>query len=175
MGHSHDRKALLRTSGTVILAVLATGLLLGACSTPKNAAANSTTTSAAASGSTTTTAAASTSTTVAAPTTTTSIPFSVSQVKKGTGPASLAEFTVPTSAKEWDIDWEYDCTKTAAKTGTFAVSVKGYGSTSGTTDAGVPQQSSHGFAGIAKNFDTGSFSLNVTTPCTWTVRVEVLS
>jgi len=87
----------------------------------------------------------------------------------------LAEFSVPGSAKEWDIDWEYDCTKTATKTGTFAVSVKGYGSASSTTDQGVLPQSGHGFSGIAKNFDTGSFSLNVASTCTWTVRVEVIS
>ena len=45
MGHSHNRKAILRTSGTVILAVLVTGLLLGACSSNKDATGNSTTTS----------------------------------------------------------------------------------------------------------------------------------
>jgi hypothetical protein len=34
-------------------------------------------------------------------------------------------------------------------------------------------QSGTGFSGIAKNFDVGTFSLNVTTPCLWTVRVEI--
>jgi hypothetical protein len=164
VGHSHDRKRLLRTSGAVILAVLAAGLMLGACSsTPKAAANNSTST---------TTSPKSTSTTVA-PTTTTTIPFAVAQVKSGTGPASLAQFTVTANAKEWDLDWEYDCTKTPAKTGSFAVTVVGHGSSVSTTDAGVPQQSGHGTAGLVKNFDTGTFNLNVSTTCAWTVRVEI--
>ena len=172
VGHSHDRTMHLRTTGSVMLAFLAAGLILGACGTSKAAAPPLTTTSQAATGSTTTTAPGSSTT---RPPVTTTIPFTVSQVKSGTGPASLAQFKVSAKAKEWDLDWEYDCTKTPAKTGTFAVTVVGHGSSLNTTDAGVPQQSGRGTAGIVKNFDTGTFNLDVATPCEWTVRVEVIS
>jgi hypothetical protein len=169
VGHNQNHGRFLRTSGTVIMTVLAAGLILGACSkTPKAKTDSSTTTVPGA----TTTAPTGTTTTVA-PTPATTVPFSISQVKSGTGNESLAQYTVPASAKEWDLDWVYDCTKTPATTGSFAVAVKGYGSAANTTDTGVPAQTGHGTSGEVKNFDTGTFSLSVTTPCTWTVRVEI--
>jgi len=94
-------------------------------------------------------------------------------VKTGTGPASLAQFTVPANAKHWDLDWVYDCTKTPAKTGTFKVTVVGHGSASNTTDAGVTQQG-RGTSGLVHNYDAGTFNLDVATACTWTVRVEII-
>jgi hypothetical protein len=87
----------------------------------------------------------------------------------------LAQFTVPAKAKEWDIDWVYDCAKDPSKTGTFSIAVVGHGSASNTTDAGVSHPLGHGTAGLVKNYDTGTFNLKVTTPCMWTVRVEVIS
>lgn len=105
------------------------------------------------------------------PSTTTTLPFVISQVTTNTGPADLAPFTVPAGSKEWDIDWVYDCSSTGG-TGTFEIKVIGYGSAASTTDVGVTQ-SGTGTSGISRNYDTGKFSLNVSTPCKWTVRVEV--
>lgn len=170
VAEQHDRRRLLGTSGKVILAVLAAGLVLAACGGNKGAA--KTTTSSDASHGSTTTAPKSSSTT--APTATTTIPFSVATVKTGTGPATLAQFTVPTKAKEWDIDWVYDCTKTPAKTGSFKIGVVGHGTASDTTDAGVTTSGGDS-SGIAKNYDFGTFNLTVATACTWTVRVEVIT
>jgi hypothetical protein len=87
----------------------------------------------------------------------------------------LTQFTVPSKAKEWDIDWVYDCSATPTKKGTFSITVVGHGSASDTTDAGVPQQSGSGTAGLVKNYDIGTFNLDVATPCKWTVRVEVIT
>jgi len=163
---------IVKGSRTLVLVVVASGLVLSACGTNKSPKASSTTAPAA--GSSTTTAPAGSSTTVA-PTTTTSIPFSVSQVHTGTGPATLAQFTVPGKAKEWDLDWVYDCKSAPNRTGSFSITVVGHGSAANTTDAGVPAQQGHGTAGLVKNFDTGTFNLKVATPCQWTVRVEVLT
>jgi hypothetical protein len=170
--HNHDRSRLFRTSSAVVLAVLASGLVLAACGGTNNAAGNSTTTTAPAAASTTT--APTSSSTTKPLTTPTTIPFLVSQVEHGTGPATLSPFTVKSNAKEWDLDWVFDCSKTATKTGTFAVTVVGHGSASDTTDAGVPQRSGGGTAGIVKNYDVGTFNLKVASTCTWTVRVEVI-
>jgi hypothetical protein len=169
--HTHDRSRLLRTSSTVVLAVLAAGLVLAACGGAKNAAGKSTTTDPP----TTSTTAPTSSSTTKPLTTPTTIPFLVSQVQHGTGPATLAPFTVKSNAKEWDIDWVFDCSKTTAKTGTFGVTVVGHGSASDTTDAGVPQKSGEGTAGLVKNYDVGTFNLKVASTCTWTVRVEVIN
>jgi hypothetical protein len=87
----------------------------------------------------------------------------------------LTQFSVPAKAKEWDIDWVYDCAAAPNHEGTFSIAVVGHGSAANTTDAGVPQQQGHGTAGLLKNYDTGSFNLKVATPCRWTVRVEILS
>ena len=144
---------------------------MSACGGGKEATGTSTTTSAASTGSTD--HVPTSSSTAVAPTTT-SIPFNVPQVHTGTGPATLAQFTVPDSAKEWDLDWVYDCSKVPNRVGSFGVTVVGHGSASSTTDAGVPTQQGHGTAGIVKNYDTGSFNLKVATTCEWTVRVETL-
>ena len=162
-----------RRSGTLLLAVATAGFVLSACGGGKNVGAKSTSTTAASTGSTTTGPASSSST--VAPTTTTSIQYNVPQVHTGTGPATLAQFSVPGKAKEWDIDWEFDCRSAPSHTGTFSVTVLGHGSAANTTDAGVAQQQGQGTAGIVKNYDTGSFNLKVATPCQWTVRVEVLA
>jgi hypothetical protein len=87
----------------------------------------------------------------------------------------LAPFKVPSNAKEWDLDWVYDCSATPAKKGSFAVKIVGHGSAANTTDEGVPSQSGEGTAGIVKNYDIGTFNLVVTTSCKWTVRVEVIT
>jgi hypothetical protein len=185
-----------------MLAVLAAGLVLAACSSAKSPKASTTTlastqatttvaghstttvaghsTTTVAGHSPTTVAGHSTSTTVAStPKTTvapppTTIPFSVSEVKTGTGPASLAQFTVPGNAKEWDIDWVFDCTKIAGTTGPFKITVIGHGGAVDTKDAGVTE-SGHGTSGLERNYDKGTFNLDVATPCTWTVRVEVIT
>src|SRR5580692_2238186 len=170
--HSHNRSRLLRTSSTVVLAVLAAGLVLAACGGAKNAAGKSTTTDPPASSTTTAPSSSSTTNPLTTPTT---VPFLVSLVQRGTGPATLKPFTVKSNAKEWDLDWVFDCSKTTAKTGTFAVTIVGHGSASDTTDAGVPQKSGEGTAGLVKNYDVGTFNLKVASTCTWTVRVEVIN
>ncbi len=154
----------------MVLAVAASGFVLAACSNGNNSAANSTTTTAATTGPTRTTAP-----TGGHPTTTpTTLPFSVAQVHTGTGPATLTDFSVPSKATEWDIDWVFNCSSTPTKTGTFDVTVVGHGSSANTTDAGVTQQGP-GTGGLVKNYDTGKFNLKVATTCKWTVRVEVFS
>jgi hypothetical protein len=154
----------------------AAGLLLAACSTGKDVANKSTTTTLSVSASTTTDPAggSTTTTTTPPPTTTTIPPFTIPVVHTGTGPATLAQFSVPSKAPEWDIDWVFNCSVVPTKTGTFDVAVVGHGSAANTTDAGVTEQG-NGTAGIVKNYDTGTFNLKVTTACKWTVRVEILS
>ena len=171
MENRHDHRRFVRTSGTVVLAMAAAGLMFAACGGGKPVADKSTTTTTASTGSTTTDPATASTT---APTTT--IPsFSIPVVHTGTGPATLAQFTVPSKAPEWDIDWVFNCSAVPTKTGTFGVTVVGHGSAANTTDAGVTEQQGNGTAGIVKNYDTGTFSLKVATACKWTVRVEILS
>ena len=162
----------LRRSGMLALAVATAGFTLAACGSGKPSAGNVTTTSVPSAHSTTTTP-TSASTTPAASATT--VPYSVAQVHAGSGPATLAEFKVPSSAKEWDIDWVYYCNQSLTTVGTFQVTVVGHGSTANTTDAGVNNPSGPGTAGIVKNYDTGRFNLKVTTTCQWRVRVEILT
>jgi hypothetical protein len=149
-----------------VLAVATSGFVLAACGNNNNPAANSTTTTAATTGPTTTTIPTS-----GHPTTPTTLPFTVAQVHTGTGPATLTDFSVPTKATEWDIDWVFNCSSTLTKTGSFAVTVVGHGSSANTTDAGVTQQGG-GTGGLVKNYDTGKFNLKVASTCKWTVRVE---
>jgi hypothetical protein len=152
----------------MVLVVAASGFVLAACGS-NNPDATSTTTTAATTGPTTTTSASGSH-----PTTPTTLPFSIAQVHTGTGPATLSEFSVPSQATEWDIDWVFTCSSTTTKTGTFDVTVVGHGASANTTDAGVTQQGP-GTAGLVKNYDTGKFNLKVATTCKWTVRVEVLT
>jgi hypothetical protein len=163
----------LRRFGTVILTVAAAGLALAACSSDKGPGSKSTTSTTVSAAPTTTKA----PTTTQPPPATTpgTVPFSISEVHTGTGPATLANFTVPSSAKEWDIDWVYYDCPVPSKTGTLVISVVGHGSASKTTDAGVSEPIGPGTSGIDRNYDTGTFNLKVATTCKWTVRAEVLS
>jgi len=171
---SHGHKRVLVKVGTTVLALATAGLILGACSSGNGSASGSTTPKDGSKGTTTTIVSKDPSTTVTR-TTQTTIAFSVAQVHTGTGPSSLAQFTVPSKASEWDIDWVYDCASQPTKTGTFSLTVVGHGSASDTTDAGVPQQSGNGTAGLVRNYDTGTFNLNVKSACKWTVRVEIIN
>jgi hypothetical protein len=173
VGNSHDRMRRSRRFGTVIVTIAAAGLVLAACSSDKGPGTKSTTSTTVSAGPTTTKAP---DTTQPPPATTPgTVPFSISEVHTGTGPATLADFTVPSSAKEWDIDWVYYGCPVPSKSGTFVISVVGHGSASKTTDAGVSEPIGPGTAGIDRNYDTGTFNLKVTTVCKWTARVEVLS
>jgi hypothetical protein len=168
--HSHDRMR-IRRLGTAVLTIAMAGFILSACGSGKPSAKGSTSSTAP---SATSTAPTSGSTTTPV-TPTTSIPFAISQVHRGSGPATLAQFNIPSKAKEWDIDWVYFCSSSPTTTGTFKITVVGHGSAANTTDAGVNEPSGPGTAGIVKNYDTGTFNLKVTTTCQWTVRVEVIN
>ena len=170
MRDSHDRMG-LRRSGKLFLAIATAGFLLAACGGGKPSAV---TTTSGASGHSTTTAPKDGSTTVPSSPATT-VPYAVAQIHAGSGSATLAQFKVPSRAKEWDIDWVYYCSSSPTTVGTFQITVVGHGSAANTTDAGVSQPSGPGTAGIVKNYDTGTFNLKVTTTCSWRVRVEVLS
>jgi hypothetical protein len=174
VGDNHDRIPRLRRFGTVIVTLAAAGLVLAACSSDKGPGPKSTT-STTVSGAPTTTKAPDTTQPPPPATTSGTVPFSISEVHTGTGPATLADFTVPSSAKEWDIDWVYYACPAPSKAGTLVISVVGHGSASKTTDAGISEPTGPGTAGIARNYDTGTFNLKVATVCKWTVRVEVLS
>jgi len=179
VGDNHDRRRRFRRFGTVIVTIAAAGLVLAACNSDKGPGMKSTKSTK----STTSTTVAAAPTTTKAPATTQpppattpgTVPFSISEVHTGTGPATLADFTVPSSAKEWDIDWVYYGCPVPSKTGTLVISVVGHGSASKTTDAGVSEPLGPGTAGIDRNYDTGTFNLKVATTCKWTARVEVLS
>jgi hypothetical protein len=173
VGENHDRIRRLRRFGTVIVTLAAAGLGLAACSSNKGPGTKSTTSTTVSAAPTTTKAPGATQP-PPAPTPGT-VPFSISEVHTGTGPATLADFTVPSSAKEWDIDWVYYGCPAPSKAGTLVISVVGHGSASKTTDAGISEPTGPGTAGIARNYDTGTFNLKVATVCKWTVRVEVLS
>ncbi len=178
VGNRHDRTRRLRRSGTVVLVIMTAGLVLAACGGAKGSGDKSTSTTVASTGSSTTKAPTSGSTTTTAPppaTTPATVPFAVSEVHTGTGPATLAQFSVSSQAKEWDIDWVYYGCPAPSKTGTFVIKVVGHGSASDTTDGGVSEPVGPGTAGIDRNYDTGTFNLDVTTACKWTVRVEVLT
>ena len=150
-----------------MLVVASAGVALTACGGNKTAANTSTTTKPPAHSTTTTAPHAASGTTTTLP------QYTIPLVQHGAGPTTLSAFKVPASAKEWDLDWVYDCSAQPTKKGSFSVTVVGHGSSAETTDAGVPEQSGGGTAGIVKNYDTGSFSLKVATPCKWDVRVEV--
>jgi len=160
----------------VVLVIMMAGLALAACGGAKKAGDTSTSTTAASTGSSTTKPATSGSTTTAPPPATTpaTVPFAVSEVHTGTGPATLAQFTVSSQAREWDIDWVYYACPAPTKAGTFDIAVVGHGSASNSTDAGVTEPVGPGTAGIDRNYDTGTFNLKVTTACKWTVRAEIL-
>ena len=126
MGNNHDRMRRIRRLGTVIVTIAAAGLVLVACSSGKGPGTKPTTSTTVSAAPTTTKAPDTTQPPSA--TTPGTVPFSISEVHTGTGPATLADFTVPSSAKEWDIDWVYYARPAPSKSGTFVISVVGHGS-----------------------------------------------
>ena len=133
MRHSHNRMG-LRRSGKLILAIATAGFFLAACGGGKPSAVTTRQVHRAIrrppllqDGSTT------------VPRTGHDGPVHRRPAPRRERFGHLGSVQVPSSAKEWDIDWVYYCTSSPTTVGTFQITVVGHGSTANTTDAGVTE------------------------------------
>jgi hypothetical protein len=84
----------------------------------------------------------------------------------GSGAASTQQFTVPSAAKGWHVNWTYDCSDFGSQ-GNFDYSVNS-GTNLNFDDTG-PNQLGSGGSGVEHYYDTGTFNLQVDSECNWTV------
>jgi hypothetical protein len=117
----------------------------------------------------------STITTTTVPPTTTTTLSNVTTVLStgGSGDESLPQFTIPASARVWIIGWAYNCTNYGYE-GNFITNITGYGSAAGTFTLGQNQLGMGG-SGADDYYNTGTFSIQVISECTWGVVVEYIS
>lgn len=87
--------------------------------------------------------------------------------RSGTGNAS-ASF-VASSTHGWDLHWTYDCSRTGG-TGIFVVDVYGADRTPDFKHPGVSEQGDKD-SGVYHVPERGHFYLDMTTTCSWTVKV----
>lgn len=88
--------------------------------------------------------------------------------QSGSGAQTTSQFTVPTSAKGWRINWAYNCSSFGSQ-GNFVVTVF-QGTQMSFNDPGVNQLGVKG-SGTEHNYDTGAFHLGINSECAWTVNV----
>jgi len=114
-----------------------------------------------------------TTTTTPALTTTTTAAFTrvLLTIGSGSGDATLP-FVVPVSDLGWEEQWSYDCSNVAMKD-SFLTKVVGTGSNVGTTDSGVNE---FGLTDTGANYysDTGTFTIDVISPCHWVETIYAL-
>jgi len=87
----------------------------------------------------------------------------------GQGSMSGPKFTVPAQATSWTENWSYDCSSFGTS-GNFITSIAGYGASRGTTDSGANQLGTSG-SGVNHYYDTGTFSIQVNSECSWTESI----
>jgi hypothetical protein len=78
-----------------------------------------------------------------------------------TGVGAVAQASTTTAAV-----WTYNCSAFGSS-GNFITSITGYGGAEGTTDAGANQLGTSG-SGTNHYYDTGTFSIDVNSECSWT-------
>ena len=172
-----------RTAGrrvTTATVVATMALAVAACggSTPR---ATSTTTSSVPKTVTTTQPSGTTTTPSTTPPSTGTTLFGSTTVKGTTifsqedaGDLTTSVFTVPRSAKHWDLAWSYDCPGAAANSvgplQNFVFAVY-KGRSKDTKDAGAPQAAASG-TGTDHYSDTGTFTFHVGArqTCTWSLK-----
>ena len=77
---------------------------------------------------------------------------------------------VPSNATAWDVQWTYNCSANGG-TGTFSVAVLN-GTGRDPSDAPVIQ-SGGGGSGTQYYLDQGTFSLQITSDCIWSIQAAV--
>jgi hypothetical protein len=92
--------------------------------------------------------------------------------EQGSGSTTTQKFKVPRSATGWTLAWTYECASLAAS-GNFIVHVKGSGSTAETKDIGPNEVGDAGQA-TEHYFDTGTFTLEIASECTWSVVAKAV-
>lgn len=80
----------------------------------------------------------------------------------GVGKAATQPFTTP---DHWSLHWSYDCSQAGDGGGTFAVTPRGPGNL-----ASVSRSEPTG-AGVERYDTPGTFTLEISSPCPWTVKV----
>jgi hypothetical protein len=86
--------------------------------------------------------------------------------QSGSGIESGAQFTVPARDRGWNEVWTYDCSAFGG-IGVFITTISGYGGAADTTDSGTNQLGASG-SGTNHYYDTGTFSIDVSSECSWT-------
>jgi len=89
----------------------------------------------------------------------------------GSGEESGPKFVVPSDANAWDVQWSYNCANFGTS-GNFITNINGYGSADFTTDEGANQLGNSG-SGVDHYYDTGTFSIDVNSECSWTVKAFI--
>jgi|ERR1039458_3577292 hypothetical protein len=99
------------------------------------------------------------------------IPPKIVWQASGTGDESGPKFQIPAGTAQWEEVWSYDCSSYGS-TGNFITFIHGYGSAEFTLDSGVNELGSGG-SGVNHYFDTGTFSIQILSECSWTERAEI--
>lgn len=86
------------------------------------------------------------------------------------GGETSAPFVVPANATQWDVQWTYNCSGNGGS-GTFSLAVLN-GSGFDPNDAGVDQTGT-GASGTQVYQDRGTFSLQITSNCIWSIQAAV--
>jgi len=94
-------------------------------------------------------------------------PTSALFAQTGSGNASRAKFTVPSTAKAWRLTWSYNCSAFGSA-GNFAVVVTGGSG----HDRPVNQLGKKG-SGVEHYSDVGTFRLQVDSECNWSIQAAV--
>ncbi len=77
---------------------------------------------------------------------------------------------VPSNAVAWDVQWTYNCSANGGA-GTFTVDV--LNDTGRDLNDAVVNQSGGGGSGTQYYFDQGTFSLQITSDCIWSIQAAV--
>jgi hypothetical protein len=84
--------------------------------------------------------------------------------QSGSGTASTPRFTVPSAAGGWRLAWSYNCTAFGSS-GNFQIYITGGSG----ADIGVNQLGMK-VSGVEHYYDTGTFSLEVNSECSWAIQ-----
>lgn len=91
-------------------------------------------------------------------------------IQSNEGGEITTPFTVPSNAATWDVHWTYNCSNNGG-VGNFVVNVLEGGGIDA-SDAGVNQLGSGG-SGTQDYHDQGSFSLQISSECIWSIQVAI--
>jgi hypothetical protein len=90
---------------------------------------------------------------------------------RGSGDDTIGRFPIDTTAKHWDVNWSYSCSKLGKEAGFNYTVVIVQLARADINDLG-PSQTGMSGSGIRRYHDTGTFGITVATECSWTIELS---